>query len=203
VAEREASGEFDYLIGDLAEADVSNGDDAFRDQVPAQDADNPPRGDYHWDEPQEPACTGDDEGDADRSFDAFDENTWYFEPAPAPWYRTKQAITALIATATAAIALVVSGVLLLFGGPGNSVESTTSVTPTAPSTVASSESASSPEAPPPPATSAQPIAPPAETYRPQPTRSTKPPEIGVTRTPVTRSPLSVAPQRPGPRPATP
>lgn len=52
------------------------------------------------------------------SFDAFDPSTWRFEPAPVPWYRRKQALTALIAVAAAAGAIVVSGVLLLFDGSG-------------------------------------------------------------------------------------
>ena len=50
----------------------------------------------------------------DGAFDAFDSNSWYFEPAPAPWYRGKQALIALIAASTAAAALVVAAVLLVF-----------------------------------------------------------------------------------------
>jgi hypothetical protein len=38
-----------------------------------------------------------------------------------------------------------------------------------------------------------------QTVQSRPPRSTKEPEIGVTRTPVTRSQLSVAPPRPGRR----
>jgi hypothetical protein len=191
VAEREASGEFDYLIGDRTVADAPERAEVLPRQVPV--------------DPDDGLWVGETETSDDGSFDPFDERTWYFEPAPVPWYRSKQALTALIATAAAAVAIVVSGVLLVFRGPGSGadVDATTPVTPTAPSTVASSvassESASSPEPPPPPPpeTSAAPAEPPAQTYQPQAPRSTKEPEIGVTRTPVTRSQLSVAPQRPG------
>ncbi len=210
MAEREASGEFDYLLGDLTEAEESIGDDVLPHRAPTQEADHLPGSDYHRAEPEAPGWADEPRNGvgADGSFDAFDESTWHFDPSPPPWYRTKQSAIALVATAVAAIALVVSGVLLVFRGPSTSVDETTSVTPTAPTTVAQSESASSPESPPPPPppppppaeTSAAPAAPPAETYQPRPPRSTKPPEIGVTRTPVTRLPLSVAPQRPGPRP---
>ena len=65
-------------------------------------------------------------------FDAFNTNTWYFRPAPTPWYRTKQAMTALIAAAAAMAAIVVSVVLLVFRAPDNSDDATTTVTPTAP-----------------------------------------------------------------------
>jgi hypothetical protein len=192
VAEREASGEFNYLIGDLPDADESDG------------LDHSSAGDHHTDEQDGRLWISEPESAGSGSFDAFDDSTWYFEPAPVPWYQRKQALTALIATVVAAVAIVVSGVLLVFRGPSSSsdVESTTPVTATAPSTVAS-PSPSSPEPPPPPPpppeTSAAPAPPPAQTYQPQTPRSTKEPEIGVTRTPVTRSQLSVAPQRPGGR----
>jgi hypothetical protein len=205
VAEREAPGEFDYLIGDLTEAEVSSGDDVPPEQATPQEFDDRLPDQYQWDQPDDGGWVEQPASDDDAPFDAFDENTWYFEPAPVPWYRSKVAVTALIATAAAAIALVVSGVLLLVGGPDTAVDdSTTSVTPTAPTTVASSESETTPESPPPlppppppPETSAEPVAPPAQTLAPRAPRPTSKPEIGVTRTPVTRSPLSVAPQRPG------
>jgi hypothetical protein len=199
VAEREASGEFDYLIGDLTEprqeTDWSDGGDAWPDEATQHEFDQ------QWADGPAPAPHP-----QDGSFDAFDENTWYFEPAPAPWYRTKQSLTALLATAAASIALVVCGVLLVFrGGPAPAVDESTSVTPTAPTTVASAAPSTSPQPPapppPPPApteTSAERVVPPAPTYQPPSTRA-KPPEIGVTRTPVTRMPLSVSPQRPGVR----
>ena len=92
MAEREASGDFEYLIGDLTEAtpgsDVPDADDAPAEPVADQD-------------------TG--------SFDAFDADTWYFEPAPPPWYRRPQALLVLIASAAAAAALVIAAVLLIVG----------------------------------------------------------------------------------------
>ncbi|MCT7661476.1 hypothetical protein [Mycobacterium deserti] len=176
MVEREASGDFDYLFDDPAEPPASGGD--------LDEADE-------WD-----------------GFDAFDSNTWYFEPAPTPWYRTTRAMWALLSTAAAAIAIVVSGVLLVFQ-PGQAVEDSTGeppVTPTATSTAERTRLATSsapPPAPPPPPTASQaPVqqAPP-QTRQRSPSRSTttKEPEIGVTRTPATRSPISVAPQRPNQR----
>ena len=182
MAEREASGDFDYLIGDLPEAPPEPGEESV--PVPAED-DAPT---LHVHEPG--------------TFDAFDADTWYFEPAPAPWYRRRQALTVWIVAGTAAAALVVSAVLLIVRSPG-SVEDTDTM-PVAPSTTTAVPTvrATSSAVPPPPETSAEPIDPgPAQPVRPQnpPPRSTRPPEIGVTRTPVTRSPISVAPQPRGPR----
>ncbi|MFI5506375.1 hypothetical protein ACIA48_02825 [Mycobacterium sp. NPDC051804] len=189
MAEREASGDFDYLIGDLpeapSEAEVSDGDDALLEPVP--------------DEHYEPTLHVHEPG----TFDAFDADSWYFEPAPAPWYRRRQALTVWIVAGTAAAALVVSAVLLFVRSPGPAEDTdTTPVEPSA-TTEVSTERATSRAVPPPPTeTSAEPIDPgPAETLRPQnpAPRNTRPPEIGVTRTPVTRSPISVAPQPRGPR----
>jgi hypothetical protein len=201
VAEREASGEFDYLIGDRTEADWSDGDDALPEPVSPEEFDYALRDDDQWDDPDDGFWSNEAERERN-GFDAFDESTWYFEAAPPPWYRTKRVLTALIATVAAAAALVVSGVLLVFRGPGTAVDESTSVTPTAPTTAESTELATSAAPPPPPPeTSAPPIDPgPVQTYRPRnPPRTTKEPEIGVTRTPVTRSPISVSPQRPGSR----
>lgn len=199
MAEREASGDFDYLLGDQTQADVWTADDALPEPAPSEGLGYAPR-DEHADDPDDGfGATGPD-ATRDGSVDAFDTNTWYFEPVPLPWYRTKQAVTAMIAAAAAAAALVVSAVLLAFSGPSTTVDETISVTPTAPTTVASSGSATTPAPPPPPPppqTSAEPVAPPVETYERRAPRTTKEPEIGVTRTPVTRSQLSVAPQRPG------
>ena len=79
------------MIGDLTEAspesDVSDDDDVLAEPVPAD--------------------TG--------AFDAFDADTWYFEPDPPPWYRRKQALIVLIATIAAAAALVIAAVLLIIG----------------------------------------------------------------------------------------
>lgn len=92
MAEREASGDFDYLIGDLTDAplesDVPDADDALAEPVADQDS---------------------------GSFDAFDAETWYFEPAPPPWYRRKQALTVWIVGGAAAAALVIAAVLLIVG----------------------------------------------------------------------------------------
>ncbi|KUI19745.1 hypothetical protein AU193_07510 [Mycobacterium sp. GA-1285] len=145
----------------------------------------------------------------DMTFDAFDEDTWYFEPAPPPWYRTKRNAGVLVVTACAAIALVVSGVLLVFRTPGEPVDRhrepvRPTVQTTAPArTQAPATTPPPPRQAPPPrvSTSAAPVAPPPPaTHRPRtpPTRTGRDPQIGVTRTPVTRSPISVAPQRPGP-----
>ncbi|OBI84168.1 hypothetical protein [Mycobacterium sp. E740] len=153
-------------------------------------------GDFDYDEPTQAAG---------KPFDAFDADTWYFEPAPPPWYRTRTALTMLVAAAVAAVALVVSGVLLVFRAPDEpTVETATSVRPTAQSKAPTTRTESvRTEAPPPRApvvTSAGPaVPPPSATQRPSPpsTRVSRGPQIGVTRTPVTRSPISVAPQRPG------
>jgi negative regulator of sigma E activity len=117
-----------------------------------------------------------------------------------PWYRTKQALIAIVAASAAVAAIVVSGVLLVFRGPANTIdEVTSSVTPTAPTSaepvpVATSTGPEPPLPPPPPPETASPVNT-APRYNPsyQP-RPTKAPEIGVTRTPVTRLPISVAPQ---------
>jgi len=118
-------------------------------------------------------------------------------------------------------AIVVSGVLLVFRGQGETVnEVTSSVTPTAPTSAAPVQVASSREPsppaspppsppaspPPPPPASPPPPPPPVETaaspMNPAPNyqaprvpqRQTKGPEINVTR-----APISVAPQQRGPR----
>jgi hypothetical protein len=136
--------------------------------------------------------------DEDR-FDAFNANTWHFKPPPTPWYRTRPTLFVLSAVTVAVVALVVSVVLLAFRGPSSDDETPTADTSsTAPTTVATTPETSAvlpPPPPPPPETSAPPAAPPvynAPRYEP---RQTKEPEIGVTRTPVTRSPISVAPQQ--------
>jgi hypothetical protein len=66
VGEREASGDFGYLTDD----DYSTDDPA---EVPVE-TDVP-------DVDASPAHNG--------AFDAFDADTWYFEPDPPPWYRRK------------------------------------------------------------------------------------------------------------------
>src|SRR5204862_6386163 len=64
--------------------------------------------------------------------------------------------------------------------------------------LATTEEKPSPLPPPPPETASAENTGPAYSPTVQP-RPTKAPEIGVTRTPVTRSPISVAPQPRGPR----
>jgi hypothetical protein len=212
VGEREASGDFDYLWDDPADADGLTSDDAALEVQPAGELD-PPRdapdddlwdepGDNFWDNQPDPDDYPNDNG----HFDAFNVNTWSFKPAPTPWYRTKQALIAIIAASAAVAAIVVSGVLLVFRGPAGTVddgpggtvdEVTSSVTPTAPTSAQPAPVATSaapepplPPPPPPPPETASPVntAPTYEAPRVQP-RQTKGPEINVTR-----SPISVAPQ---------
>jgi hypothetical protein len=222
VAEREAPGDFDYLCDDPADVDGLTSHDQDFEVQQAAELDHPPSdpGADLWDEPDDNFWDNQpdvrDVGDTGH-FDAFNVTTWSFKPAPTPWYRTKQALTALIAASAAVAAIVVSGVLLVFRGQGGDIvnEVTSSATPTAPTSaapvpLASSEAPSSPSSPapppppplppppglpPPPPESAAPPVNPAPRYNPtyEP-RPTKPPEIGVTRTPVTRLPISVAPQ---------
>ncbi|OBF40573.1 hypothetical protein A5724_07280 [Mycobacterium sp. ACS1612] len=207
MVEREASGDFDYLWDDQVDAVESTGDDLAFHQDPAETPDDLLKGpvDDQWDEPDDNFWDNQpDVVDGDDRFDPFNDTTWSFKPAPIPWYRTKQAMTAIVAASAAMAAIVVSGVLLVFRGEsGTATEVTSSVTPTAPTSVAPLQVASS-EAPPPVAPPPPP-APPPETASPvsqapryeaprvQP-RPTKRPEINVTR-----SPLSVAPQPRGGR----
>jgi hypothetical protein len=227
VAEREASGDFDYQLDD------SPDDDGLTSHDPA--AETPENFDYLLNDPDESGWDDGVEAGDDGHFDAFNDRTWHFKAAPIPWYRTKQATTALVAAAAATAAIVVSGVLLVFHGPNATVVETPSVTPTAPTSDAAPTSAAAPTSdaaptsaaaptevatevatsapPPPPAASPPPPPPPPPavtsaapvnrapevnypSVRPRPTKQ---PEIGVTRTPATRQPISVAPQTRAPR----
>ena len=195
MVEREASGDFDYLWDDPADAEGLTSDDDALEVQPAEELGSPPTdpGDDLWDEPDDNFW--DNQPDSGH-FDAFNDHTWRFEPAPPPWYRTKRALTAIIAASAAVAAIVVSGVLLVLRGPANTVdEVTSSVTPTAPTSAPVPVATSAgPEPPLPPPETASPVntAPRYNpTYQPRPTKA---PEIGVTRTPVTRLPISVAPQ---------
>ncbi|MGZ8746079.1 MAG: hypothetical protein ACXWZ2_03360 [Mycobacterium sp.] len=139
MAEREASGDSDYLIGDLTEAsresDMSDDDDALAEPVPADEFD--------------PISQGQDTG----AFDAFDAETWYFEPAPPPWYRRKQALTVLIASGAATAVLVIAAVLLIVRSPGGAEDTTTPVESTATTaTTATTAEFSTSRRPPPPTT---------------------------------------------------
>ena len=226
MAEREVSGDFDYLWNDPADVDGLTSHDQVFEAEPAEELDPPLNdpGDDLWDEPDDNFWDNQTDPDAPGHFDAFNINNWNFTPAPTPWYRTRQAVTAIIAASTAMAAIVVSAVLLVFRGEGDTVvdDVTSSVTPTAPTSAAPAQVASSeappPPLPPPPETASPPpetaapetaapetASPPPETaaspantapsynptYQPRPTKE---PEIGVTRTPITRSPISVAPQ---------
>jgi hypothetical protein len=141
--------------------------------------------------------------DEDR-FDAFNANTWHFKAPPTPWYRTKQALIALAAVPVALVALVVSVVLLAFSGPSDTEQTPATDTSSTPTTAASTPATTSalPPPPPPPPPPPLPPEPSASSIAPPPVynqprsepRQTKQPEIGVTRTPVTRSQISVAPQ---------
>jgi len=221
VAEREAPEDFDYAWDDPADEDGLTSHDHEFQAHQADELDHPPSdpGADLWDEPDDnfwdnqpevrDVRDGRDVDDAGH-FDAFNVNTWSFKPPSTPWYRTRQAVTVILAASAAMAAIVVSGVLLVFSGHNETVnEVTSSVTPTAPTSaapvqVASSEAPSPPAATPPPPpppppppveTAASPMnpAPNYQAPRVQP-RQTKGPEINVTR-----APISVAPQQRGPR----
>lgn len=183
-------------------------EDSYPARLSAEPAD---RGfDTEWDTETDSA-SGDGISEIDEffaGFDAFKPHTWTFQPAPPPWYRRPLAATALTALVLASMALVVSGVLLLFHlGVDTGSRPAPPPTPTAPSApprpqLSPSRPAPPPPAPPPPAVEAESVnpapAPPPQRQRSAPSRTGRP-EIGVTRTPVTRSPISVAPNRPMPR----
>ena len=226
MAEREAPEDFDYAWDDPADEDGLTSHDHEFQAHQADELDHPPSdpGADLWDEPDDnfwdnqpevrDVRDGRDVDDAGH-FDAFNVNTWSFKPPSTPWYRTRQAVTVILAASAAMAAIVVSGVLLVFSGHNETVnEVTSSVTPTAPTSaapvqVASSE-APSPPAPSPPAATPPPPPPPppppvetaASPMNPAPNyqaprvqpRQTKGPEINVTR-----APISVAPQQRGPR----
>jgi hypothetical protein len=135
-----------------------------------------------------------------------------YQPPPEPWYRNPQASVAVGAIALAVVALVVSTVLLVFRPPRD--EPSTAVEPAQPSgtptttarapTLASpppSPPIAPPGSPPPPESPTQVSAVPVIVNNPPVQREpTKPPEIGVTRTPATRQPISVAPSARAPHP---
>jgi len=202
VVEREASGDFDYLWDDPADADGFTSHDQEFEAQAGEEPDDLMKGpvDDQWDDPDDSFWDNQPDIDDSGHFDAFNDDTWSFTPAPTPWYRTKQAMTAIVAASAAVAAIVVSGVLLVFrsdGGTANDV--TSSVTPTAPTSaapvqVASSEVPPPPPPPPPPPETASPVNQGPRSNPVVESRPTRAPEIGVTRTPVTRLPISVAPQ---------
>ena len=201
MVESEASGDFDYLWDDPADADGSTSHDLEFETQAAEEPDDLMKGpvDDQWDDPDDSFWDNQPDIDDAGHFDAFNDDTWSFTPPPTPWYRTKQAMTAIVAASAAVAAIVVSGVLLVFRGDGGTANDvTSSVTPTAPTSAApiaaSSEVPPPPPPPPPPPETASPV---NQAPRSNPvveSRPTRAPEIGVTRTPVTRLPISVAPQ---------
>jgi len=191
VPEKEASGDFDYLREPTDGVDVVDEENAYASETDL---------DYLLAEDQSREHDG---------FDAFDENTWDEDFTPvstAPWYRSPQSRTLLIASAIALSAIVISVSLLVFRQPSASDESTPLQSTTAVTTPLATATR---ERPPPPSPAPPPPPPPPEpsaatqvpsvvrpSVRPRPRKE---PEIGVTRTPVTRQPMSVAPQPRGPR----
>ena len=207
MVEREAAGDFDYLFDDPADEDGSTRHDQALEPSGAEEfgyLQTDPDDDM-WDEPDDSFWDNQPDPQDTGHFDAFNTESWSFTPPPTPWYRTRAATTAIVAACAAMAAIVVSGVLLAFRGSSADTinEVTSSVTPTAPTSapiqVASSvapPAGLSPPTPPPPAVASPEIGAP----RSNPTNDTHPsktPEFNVTRTPVTRLPLSVAPQQHG------
>jgi hypothetical protein len=202
VVEREASGDFDYLWDDPSDVDGFTSHDLEFEAQQAEEPDDLLKGpvDDQWDDPDDNFWDNQPNIDDPGHFDAFNDDTWSFTPAPTPWYRTKQAMTAIVAASAAVAAIVVSGVLLAFRGDGGTGHDlTSSITPTAPTSAAPQQASSEapppelsppPPPPPPPPETASPVNQPPryEAPRVQP-RQTKKPEINVTR-----SPMSVAPQ---------
>jgi len=133
----------------------------------------------------EPEPTGD-------TFDAFNTDTWRFRETPPPWYRRKDAQLLLIVVAVAVVALVVSLVVLATRKDSGADEpSPVESTPTTTTTTTTTTTSAPAPAPPPPPPSPEPApaaAPPAYHPPAAPPAPTRPPEINVTR-----MPMSVAP----------
>lgn len=159
--------------------------------------------DYLWealgDTDDDVGGTGADPGFDDDDF-GFDDDyrvDRYRQQPPLPWYRTTVAMAAIGAIGIAGITLLVSAVLLLSRdsrGPANTVETTATTTPSAAPETTPPTIANVPPSPiesPSPTESA--ASAPQVIVEPRRTEPTKPPEIGVTRTPVTRYPISVRP----------
>jgi hypothetical protein len=136
---------------------------------------------------------------------------WDFKASAAgPWYRSKRVLT--VAGGAAVAALVLAGALLLTRGSAAGVQESTPVSPTNPTSAEPAPSSPAPALstsiapppplppPPPPPPSAEQITAPAPTRVYTPRRSAPSesdmPEIGVTRTPVTRAPMSATPPPP-------
>jgi hypothetical protein len=200
----------DPVDTDRLDIQVPEGHAEAESEVPSEDFDY---GDgwHGWEdaEPDGPEPVLDQFADEDR-FDAFNASTWHFKAPPTPWYRTRLASIAMVAVGLAVIAIVVSAVLLAFSGPPKTEQTPATRTSSTPTTAASTSEATSalpppppptrpsppppPPPPPPPETAAPPVQPPVYNRPRSEPRPNRGPEIGVTRTPVTRSPISVAPQ---------
>lgn len=135
---------------------------------------------------------------------ASDTSTLTFRAPPAPWYHAKQARIALVAAAAAVVAVPIV-VLVLPDSSSTAPAPPTSVAPQPSKTQPALSSAAPapinlppplpPPPPPPPPPEDAPSAPTYnEPYWTRPAEPSEKPDIGVTRTPVTRAPISVAPQ---------
>ena len=205
MVEREAAGDFDYLFDDPADDGGATRHDQAVEPSGAGEfghLQTDPDDDM-WDEPDDSFWDNQPDPEDTGHFDAFNTESWSFTPPPTAWYRTRAATTAIVAASAAMAAIVVSGVLLVFRGSsaGTINEVTSSVTPTAPTSapveVASSQPLPPPAPPPPPPPPA--VASP-ETGAPRSsstndTHPSKSPSTAVAPTPITRLPLSVAPQQ--------
>ena len=195
VPEKEASGDFDYL---WEKTDGSDGVDVVRQRLDEADG-------FASEADLDYLLAADDQQHQD-GFDAFDEKTWgesFSAVSRTAWHQSRQARTLLIASGIALSAIVVSVVLLVVKGSPADREPVPAPTTTAVTTPLATATSEPPPPPPPP------LPPPPEpsavneapaviqpTVRPRPTKQ---PEINVTRSPVTRQPISVAPQPRHPR----
>ncbi|MGB8403371.1 MAG: hypothetical protein WCE30_04740, partial [Mycobacterium sp.] len=86
------------------------------------------------------------------TFDPFDTNTWHFKTPPAPWYRVGRTRLLLTLVAGAAVALVISMVLLATRKEpaDDSPAPTPSTSTAAPSTTTTATAPTSAPPPPPP-----------------------------------------------------
>jgi hypothetical protein len=134
---------------------------------------------------------------------------WDFKVSTTgPWYRSKRVL--ITAGAVAAVALVSTGVIVFTRGSDAGVDEPTPVSPSSPTTVGPAPSSPSPipsaevappplPPPPPPPSADQITVAPTRGYTPPPRSAPSEsgvPEIGVTRTPVTRMPFSATPPPP-------
>jgi hypothetical protein len=174
VAVSEPPGDFDYLWEDLGETDEDFGYDGE---------------DFGY-------------GGEDFGYDGYDADP--YEPPPVPWYRTTGALLAIGAIGIALVAILVSAVLLVSRnsrGPASEVETTVAPTPSSAPVTTPPMIATVPPSPPPTPTETTTQAP-VVVAPPRQSEPTKPPEVTVVPTPVTRSPISVRPEPRNPPRAT-